>query len=237
MNIQELFRRLSYGPLSNLSMSGEGTGAILDDAKPKLISYANEGLLRLHSRFLLRESTLAIQVINSLTYYYMLKRFARSEITDPPCPNTPYSYILDSTDEPFQDDLLKILKVTGIDGKEFTLNDNEDRLSLFTPQPNLLQIPIILPDELLSIQYQARHPTLDYADETQEMDLPFALEGALVAFVAGEVFSHMNGADNSAKGAEHMNRFEGICMEVEATDLISQSVSSIGSKFQQRGFI
>ena len=67
MEVLELFRRLSYGELSNLSLGSEGVGAIKDEERGKLISHTNEALLRLHGRFLLRENILFLNQVEHLT--------------------------------------------------------------------------------------------------------------------------------------------------------------------------
>jgi hypothetical protein len=239
MELLELFRRLSYGELSNLAIGGEGTGVITEDAKPRIIAYTNEALTRLHSRFLLRENVLMLGQIGHLTYYYLLKRFARSEQPAVIEANTPHAYILDSEAEPFQDDVIKVLGVTDSQGAKLALNDSENALSLFTPQPNLLQIPDPVAGALLAVNYQAKHPELQHAVPDygcQLIDLPFTLEGALTAYVAFKVFSHMNGQDNSAKAAEHMTIYEAICSEVQDQDLVSQTQTPILTKFDKRGF-
>jgi hypothetical protein len=236
MNLLELFRRLSYGELSNLAIGSNGVGVIAEDGQPKIVTHANETLLRLHSRFLLRENLLFLRQVDHLTYYYLLKRFARSEITDPPCPNAPHAYILDNADEPFEDDLIKVLEVMDQDGCKLPLNDAEDPRSLYTPQPNLLQIPEPLADRVLSVNYQARHPILTHTNVCQEIDLPFALEGALTAHIAYQVYSNMNGQENSGKAAEHLARYESVCNEIQEMDIVSQSRATTTLKFHDRGF-
>lgn len=239
MDVLELLKRLSYGELSGLAVGGDGAGVIPEDTKPRIIAYANEALLRLHSRFMLRENLVMIKQVEHLTYYYLLKRFARSQIDVDPTKNPPHSYILDSVEEPFQDDVIKILGVTDHHSRPMVLNDTENGLSLFTPQPNLLQIPSPLHDDLLAITYQARHPQLEYEHPDfgcQLIDLPYTLEGALTAYIAYKVFSHMNGQENAAKANEHMQVYEGICAEVTQMDLVSQTQIASSCKFRVRGF-
>ena len=237
MLITELFRRLSYGELSNIALGSEGVGSIPEDGHNRIINYANEALLRLHSRFLLRENILFFEQVPHLTYYYMLKRFARSELTDPPCPNTPHLYILDNEDEPFQDDVIKIMQVIDQDGKIQVLNDIECATSLYTPQPNMLQVPDPVEGMVFAVEYQARHPELKFDDLCQEIDIPFWLEGALTAYIAHKVFSHMTGQENTAKATDFLAMYEGICAEVQAQDTVSQSKSTTLLKFEARGFI
>lgn len=237
MNVNELFRRLSYGELSNLSIGEEGVGVIKEDAQPKIINYINEGLLRLHSRFLLRENILFFQQVEHLTYYYMLARFGRSKLTDPPCPNTPHLYILDNEDEPFEGDFIKALQIIDQNSCVLPLNDPDDVRSLYTPQPNLIQVPQPVAGQVLAVEYQARHPKISLDDNgCTEIDLPEVLEGALSAYIGYKAYSHMNGADNAAKAGEYMALYESICMEVTVTDTVNQSRSGSNQKFYNRGW-
>ena len=237
MKLSELFRRLSYGELSNLAVGGEGVGTITEPMKPRIVSYANDALLALHSKFLLRENILMFKQIEHLTYYYMLKRYAVSQIGVEGACEVPHHYILDSTDEPFEEDWIKLLSVLDEKGNEIPVNDTEEYTSIYTPQPNLIQVPLPVEGRIFAMSYQARHPMLDYVEGCQEIDLPFVLEPALTAFIASKVFSHMNGQENAAKGQEHMNTFEGVCAQVIDQDLVSQGAPTTLTKFNKRGFV
>jgi len=233
MNVQELFKRLSYGELSNLSMSSAGSGSIAADAQPKLITHANEGLLRLYSRFVLSEKEILLEMVDNFTNYHLLRRFAESnEAHDPidPC------YIKDVAD-PFLEDVIKVLEVYGEDGVRLPLNDIEDPLSVFTPNPIMLQIATPVPGKMLSLVYQARHVPLEYGVLGSEILLPAVLEGALVSYVAGQIYGNMNGVDNSAKGSEYMNKYEVICADILSKDLVNSSRSTSNTKFDNRGFV
>lgn len=240
MKLTELYQRLSYGELSNLAVGGEGSGAVTEAMKPRLINYANEGLLRLHSKFMLRENVVFVRQVPNLTYYYLMLRYAVSRSAlpaDPECPAPPHFYIVDTEAEPFQEDVIKVLSVFNQEGIELPLNDSEDPRSIFTPQPNLLQVPAPVAEQMLAVSYQARHPIIVGETECQEIDLPFSLEGALTAYIAYKVFSHMNGQDNAAKASEHLSMYDMICGEVTDQDLVSQSSSTTNTKFEQRGFV
>jgi hypothetical protein len=167
----------------------------------------------------------------------MLKRFARSQLTDPPCPNTPHLYILDNADEPFEDDLIKVMQVLDEHSCDIPLNDLEDVNSIYTPQPNLIQIPKPVAGKIYAVEYQAAHPLLGLDDACQEIDLPLVLHGALKAYIGYKVYSHMNGPENSAKAAEYMGLYEKICGDVIANDTVSQSTSKTTVKFDKRGFV
>lgn len=235
MKVEDLFSKLSYGELSNLNIGNEGRGSIQDTAHLKLIGYADEGLLSLYGRFILRESDLIIETRKHITNYHLLEQFAENSGS-----NEPYPYIKDLPGEKFKNDVIKILTVYDMHGNQLPLNDVDNRFSLFTPMPQTLQVPRPLDGVGYSIGYQARHlPLVQDPDELldQEIILPFVLERALQFYIAAKVYSHINGQENQAKSIEHMQSYEGVCIEVQSNDLVSQSFSTSHHKLNDRGFV
>lgn len=233
MNVAELFRRLSYEKLSTLAMAAEGTGTILADHKAKIISLANSGLTRLYSRFVLKESDLLLQQQAHITNYQFSKKFA---VNAPQCDDALIRYIFDKPAQPFQGDLLKILKVVDSMGVDHPLNDIDDIDSYFTPTPTTLQIPRPVQGKMVNVIYQAAHPTLSYTDFEACIELPLVLEEALLSWIAGSVFSGMTGQENLAKGQEQFALYEAVCNGVTEMDMVNSSSSQSGSKFESRGF-
>lgn len=233
MNVTELFRRLSYEKLGNLALAANGTGTIVDDQKPKIIAHANAGLLRLYSKFLLKESDLLLQQREHITNYQFLTKFAvNGEVSL----GTP-KYIMDTPTAKFGGDLIKVLTVVDSSGRGHTLNDIDDYDSYFTPQPNILQIPRPVEGRMVNVIYQARHPVLTYDDEDALIELPVVLEEALLSWVTYAVYSAMNGQENLTKGQEQLAMFENVCEEVIERDMVNSSSSNTGCKFKDRGFV
>jgi hypothetical protein len=235
ITVQELFARLSYGPLSNLSISSEGGGGIVSHRQRYIIHLANEALLRLHGKFVLIEREVIVRMTNGVTSYRLSGEHATSQSDE----NDAITYILDSDAVPFQDDVIKIMQVYNGCGCLLTLNDINCCDSLFTPQPNVLQIPHPVPDETVHIIYQARHPKLltDPVDLTAQIDLPEVLEEAFVSLIAYKVFNAMNGQEHKLKAADHLSNYEIVCQNVIEKDLVNSSISSSNSKFEMRGFV
>jgi hypothetical protein len=221
MKVSALFKRLSHSELSGFSWANEGNGTIQAARQPQIIEYANDALLRLHSRFLLKQEEVMIEQLSWLNEY---KIDSKHGLFNPARPASTPGYLLDKPNELFPDDIIKILKVVAPGGCELPLND-ETCGSVFTPQPTVLQIPCPVNGQILSLVYQARHVPLTITPDA-EITLPDVLYPALYAYIAREVFNHMNGPENGAKGVEHGAIFDSICEEVVDMDLVSSSVSN-----------
>lgn len=236
MNLNDLFRDLALGELSNLSLVENDT--IVPQKRPKIVSYANEGLLALHSTFVLKEKDMLVEMREGVTNYHLLKRYAWSQYNeDNPPDRWNMPYIMDMVSDPFQEDVIKILAVYNSFNQRMPLNDHENARSVFNPQSNLLQVPYPIPGQALAIEYQARHTLLDHCECDEDILIPDVLWRALKAYIASKVCSHMNTQEMTAKGQEHMIIYDTICQEVVDMDLVNTSSSSTNSRFQKRGWI
>jgi hypothetical protein len=233
MLVSDYFTKLSYGPLSNLSLSGEGAGTIVEAQQNKIIGYLNDGLQRIYTRFTLREREVLIEQHAHITFYHLDKRYAKENLVRPP-ENIPY--ILDLPDEPFEDDVLRVLSVVDEFSME-RLNITEDNVcKVFTPFPNIIQVPFPEQDRPLSVVYQANHRRLEFGVTNAEIFLPAVLEPALVSLVAAQVYSSMNTQESNAKGREHMNDYELLVQGLESKGTTGIEVPPHLQTFEQRGF-
>ena len=232
MKLKDLLSRLSFAELSNLSIGNEGQGTIKEEDIPKLVAHVNDGLVRIYSRFVLCTKQLLIEQVQHITNYHLIAKYAESAEADVPWP-----YIKDAPGNIFTGDVIRILEVHDVMGREYVLNDKDDPTSLFTPAPQLLQVPNPKAGKCLAVLYQARHDYIENDDLEQEIVIPFVLEGALQAFVAYKVFSHMNGQENQVKSQEHLNTYDGICTDVEERDLVNATFATSHHKLENRGFL
>jgi hypothetical protein len=236
--LSDLYTDLSNEELSNTALGGDGSGVIREQDRAKIVGYANEALLRLHSRFILKKNEVLVKMFEHITQYHLLKKFAQSQ-QEPEAEG--FFYIQDLTGEPFDEDVIKILEVWGSGGYQYPLNDPEDRWSLYTPKFNLIQATYPIMGGALSVVYQARHHVLDKDASEDEIgfvvDIPDVLYGALKAFIAYKVFSHMNTQESTAKSQEHLATYEAICAEAIDRDLVNTSISSTNTSFEKRGFV
>lgn len=233
--LEELFCRLANGVLSNTSLVSEDTTTIRDDMRAQVIVAANEALTRLHSRFILKENNVIVEMQEGRTNYPLLKKYAVTSY-DPKevcCP-----YIMDLAGEPFTEDVIKILSVYDTYGCRRLLNDDNACCSLFTPRPNVLQNNAPRAYEALSVVYQASHPKLSAAEDgVGEIDLPETLNSAFDSYIAYRYYTSLNLETSSAKAMEYLQIYESICNEVTDYDLVSNSYSRTNVLFSKRGWM
>lgn len=233
MKLSELLKKLSYGELSNLSLSGEGSGTINESAHPRLILLINDALKDIFSRFNLHERTTAIQSLDWKSFYVLRKEFAVMD------PTVGLKYIIDTPSNIFTDDLVKILDVTNEVGDPLPLNDAEQWASVFTPKFDTLQLTHPGSSQIFAVTYQALHPELalsgaGYLD--QEIRIPSILETALRMKTVLPIFSAMSGQEYSVKSQQLEAAYENRLAEIEQKNLISDSVVPTNVKLMRRGF-
>ncbi len=236
MNLKEYLERLSWGELSNVYIGNGGVGSIPLDKIDRVVYFINEGLKRLYTRFALKKSCLFLELNEYRTQYHLsnLHAYEGPNADNEDCE----LYIRDTPENPYENDLIKIMDVYDSMGNHLPLNDHANSKSVFTPQYNILQVPF--PDEglALSIVYQASHPLLDWnKNPEQEVELPEVLMGALTAYVAYLHYSNMNTQEAVANAQKYLTQYNSILNEVVETDVVNTSYSQTNVKFNERGFV
>ena len=97
MKLQHIIDSVRYGELTNISWDNK-------NRIPAIISFINQGLTDLYSRFPLMEKQLIIQQYPQISIYRLTRDFARTNFKSEQL----HKYILDTPFEPFQEDILQI---------------------------------------------------------------------------------------------------------------------------------
>lgn len=232
--LEELFCRLANSVFRNTSLVNDDSSDIEDDHKPFVVIAANEALTRLHTRFELRSSTVLVEMQEGRTNYPLLKKYAVQSY-DPK--ETQCPYIIDFADNPFIEDVIKIMGVFDDKHVPMVLNDRNNPNSLFTPKYNIIQNNSPKAWQVLCIEYQAKHPKLTTdEDGYNEIDLPDTLDAALDNYIAYRYYTSLNTAENTAKAAEYLSFYESICNEVVEHSSAGQSGSASERNFYIRGW-
>lgn len=237
MNVLELFRKLSFGELSNIAIGNDGDGTIKDGAKAKIIMHANTGLERLYSRFILSEKSLLLTCLSHVATYHLHPIHALSQASEE---NTNDIYLVDSPDDPFIGDVVRVIEAWDNTQQPMPINKANNPRSIFTPKFDTVQVPVPMLDQVIALNYQAYHPQLlDEGDgfEEQEILLPRFLESALTSFIGHKVYADLGTQEAMGRSQALLNTFEALCRDAEEKDLVSNSRSTGGTLFEQNGWI
>ena len=234
MLLDKLFGMLAYGELSNLSMATEVVGSIVEAKKPQLVHFCNEGLMRLYTKFIIKEKDCIIELVDGMTIYHLKPEFSATGF-DPLLAN--YPYIRDTFADKFTGDVIKVLSVQNSWGESRPVNDPNNFWSVNTPTPRMIQVNTPRLGEVLSVSYQADHREVGIGtNDHKDIDLPETLYGALTAFIAYKVYFNMNTAESQAIAQGHLAMFDNICNDVTEADALNQSISGENTRFTSRGW-
>lgn len=233
MIIDDLYEKLSFGPYAALFSGGDASGYVDEQAQGQVLSHANDGLLRLYTKFDLYQKTVLVEMDELTTYYHLSSKFAVSNDASTEIRR----YIRDLPEEPFIDDVIRVLEIYNGFGYRQPLNDDGNPWSIFTPQKNTIQVPQPMPGQVLSVTYQAKHPKLVPGDGSQEIMLPDVLVEPLVSYIAYKKYTNMATPESTAKAQEHLAMFNSLCDEAVMNDAVNSSAATTNTRFEKRGFI
>lgn len=229
LTLADTFKKLSYTHLSELSISGMGSGQIPEAHRPKLIQRINEALVALYTRFPLRTKVVEILTYSTINEYVLAPEF--SSYGDPDSEEE-IRYIIDTEELPFPDDILMVESITGLDaeGERYTafLNDRNQSTSWYvmSQDPITLYTDSPVADKSFWILYRALPDEIDLvpADpKAVRIRIPRTLEAALLAFVSGKIYGNMSMEGSLAKSQNFLDEYENECKIVEERNVLNSS--------------
>lgn len=234
--IKDLLKRLAIRELSNTAISESKN--IVKAAHDQVIDAANESLTALYSRFILLEKGLLIEMREGITNYHLSPKYAYSSYDkENPPPEWCLPYIHDLHCERFTGDVVKVLSLYDSLGRSIPLNDENAPWSVFTPNPTVIQIPRQLPCQALSVNYQAKHPTLVATNLNQVIHIPDVLWVAFTSYIGSEIYAAINTQEAKQTSDRLRSKYEAECKMVIDRDLVNSSTSTTNSRFDNGGWV
>lgn len=233
--LSDLFDTLAFGELSGIKLGS--AGEIVEANYPKIVSHINLGLLELYKRFNIKRDELTIYQHADTTRYNL-----KSEHLGAVADMAADVYILEDEDNPFADDLIKVLEVYDEDEDQLPLNDKNDSTSVFTPSPDILKMTPASPVETVSVLYKASHPKIVITDnfdpDVYELEMPEFLQEALLFYVAARAFSGIKtGGVDTAKNPTYalLTQYETACHKIQMFNL-EPEVNDTQTGFENNGW-
>lgn len=237
MRLQDIFDQLSSGEFSQLSIGGAAQGVIDETNYAKVLGHINLGLVALYRRFNLKEGQLVLRLQANQTTYKLNSAYAVNARRS----TEPVRYIIDTVDEPFSDDIIKVERVLDEQGVSLPLNDASDPTSVTTPSTKALFVPEDIDLQDLTVVYRAMHPKitvgLGYFDPTRvEVQLPDTHLAALLYYVASRVNNPIGVVNEFHAGNTYAAKYEAECAELEGKGL-QVDLTPTNTRAQRGGWV
>lgn len=241
MNVAEFFEKLSFGELNSLHIGGEGVGYIRTEFHNRMVSHINSVLSVLSARFSNNISYVILEMQDGLKTYSLEPQYAVSNVD---VLNLAPRYILDTVDDPFPDNVIKILAVHPSEDPEksptraLRLNETPVFGGVRMLNNKQFRIPEPVAGELLSVEYRAAIPKIKIPVElTQEILMVPSLIEALEFGVAAKVYRTMGGEVNMGTALQLEQSMERVLAVVSGEDILHQTESTGFDKIADKGFI
>jgi hypothetical protein len=238
MTLQEIFDQLSHGELSQVFIGegGEAVDGIRKEDRLKILSHIKLGLTKLFTRFLLREGTMVIGLVDGKQSYILDKKFAASNDK-----STELVKYIQDTDDPYTQDLLKIERVYDADGLELSLNIIDDPDSIRTTSFNSLIVPTTFEGSTLTVIYRAKHPEINEilakaVPFKTEIEIPPTHLDALLLFIASRVHNPIGISSEFHDGNNYAAKYEQACQELEKHGY-NLTTSGVNERLELNGWV
>lgn len=237
MLLSDIFLQLTHGELAGLAIAGAEGSGILPQDRPAIIAHVNLGLTELHKRFDLRREEVMVQQYDHIQKYYLEKKNAVIAGADS---SASPKYIIDSPEEPFDENVLRIEQVINENGEELYKNDENSYWTIWCPQFNCVQVPLPSSENAMCIKYRADHERIDPSPNTipEEIDVRFPDSHLqpLLYFIAARIYASKPTLDGATSSAEYTAKFEAACMKALELNLDQKDTPS-NRKLYIRGFV
>lgn len=233
MLLSEVFSTLTYGELKQLSEGGKKEGGIFPKYSDEILSHLNIALTDLYRRFPIHEKELIIRTQAGKTTYKL-------ETAGTVSSGNPDAYIIDTVEEPFLNDVLRINAAFNAAGKELVLNDELEYDSIMLPSYNTLQITHSNGLEEFYFIYRVDPVDVVIPDGSTpsnvKVPLPDFLMQALCTYIASRVHKARGGDKGRQEAILAMQEYEKYCQEIEEKNLFNNSHTNQNQKLELMGW-
>lgn len=218
MTLDDIYDALATGELSQVILGSDTSGnlEIPEERRRQIRRSLQLGLTDLHTRFLIREKHVKLELIPEKTVYRLDSKYAVSNLK-----SNAVKYLID-TDDVFDDSLLQVERLYDDEGSPIGLNELSNDLSVRTLEDNVLLIPGGLKTENLLVHYRANHPPLekflsDAAPSLIPIELPAKYLQALLYFIAHRALNPVGFNDRMHEGNNYAQKYEMECQRLVGT--------------------
>jgi len=239
ITLQEIFDDLASGEFTSMSLGNSALGSIVEAQYPKVVSSLNLGLLELYKRFKLKQKECTVHQHADVTTYYL-----RTDYLGPVADLDDEAYIVEVEDDPFEDDIIRILEIYDADNEVIPLNDYRyPDTGVFLLAFDTLSMVPADPVEVRTIVYQARYPKIILTDPFDPKDIelyfPDFIKEALLLYMASRIYKGKT--SKAAEGTQNLGitflaQFEAACKRLEQLGL-AETRDLAHERFAAKGWV
>lgn len=230
MNLRQLIDHLVQNNLYQFNMAK-------NEQFPAIINALNLELTQLYSRYPVLEKDVAFRRFPEISLYHLTRRYCRSNDES----NELYKYILDTKDNPFLGDVLKIENAYTESGQHIVLNDNNNPRAWFTPSFDTIQIPNTtdIDTRIAVIGYKAKPEYIDpnTTDFEKDIYIPSYLEEPMIYGITMRVAERLPTQTGMQVVQMAQAKYKELCDNVDTLNLFHENNVSTNIKLGMRKFV
>lgn len=204
---------------------------------PAIINALNLELTQLYSRYPVLEKDVAFRRFPEISLYHLTRRYCRSNDESKEL----YKYILDTRDNPFLGDVLKIENAYTESGQHIVLNDNNNPRAWFTPSFDTIQIPNTtdIDTRIAIIGYKAKPEHIDpnTTDFEKDIYIPSYLEEPMIYGITMRVAERLPTQTGMQVVQMAQAKYKELCDNVDTLNLFHENNVSTNIKLGMRKFV
>lgn len=230
MNLRQLIDHLVQNNLYQFNMAK-------NEQFPAIINALNLELTQLYSRYPVLEKDVAFRRFPEISLYHLTRRYCRSNDESKEL----YKYILDTHDNPFLGDVLKIENAYTESGQHIVLNDNNNPRAWFTPSFDTIQIPNTtdIDTRIAIIGYKAKPEHIDpnTTDFERDIYIPSYLEEPMIYGITMRVAERLPTQTGMQVVQMAQAKYKELCDNVDTLNLFHENNVSTNIKLGMRKFV
>ena len=230
MNLRQLIDHLVQNNLYQFNMAK-------NEQFPAIINALNLELTQLYSRYPVLEKDVAFRRFPEISIYHLTRRYCRSNDES----NELYKYILDTKDNPFLGDVLKIENAYTESGQHIVINDNNNPRAWFTPSFDTIQIPNTtdIDTRIAIIGYKAKPEHIDpnTTDFEKDIYIPSYLEEPMIYGITMRVAERLPTQTGMQVVQMAQAKYKELCDNVDTLNLFHENNVSTNIKLGMRKFV
>ena len=230
MNLRQLIDHLVQNNLYQFNMAK-------NEQFPAIINALNLELTQLYSRYPVLEKEVAFRRFPEISMYHLIRRYCRSNDESKEL----YKYILDTKDNPFLGDVLKIENAYTESGQHIVINDNNNPRAWFTPSFDTIQIPNTtdIDTRIAIIGYKAKPEHIDpnTTDFEKDIYIPSYLEEPMIYGITMRVAERLPTQTGMQVVQMAQAKYKELCDNVDTLNLFHENNVSTNIKLGMRKFV